>query len=460
MLRQPLHQIGDLIAGRYRTQSVLGQGSSGITFAVEDVHTHQQYALKALSLKGIRGWKQLELFDREAQVLSQLDHPAIPRYIDYFQMDTEEDRWFYLVQELAPGKSLAALVNQGWRVNQSEVQQIGLQVLEILTYLHELTPAIIHRDIKPQNLVRSDKGQIYLVDFGAVQTVYHHTMMGSTIVGTYGYMAPEHFRGKAVPATDLYSLGATLIFLLTHCSPADVPQKRLKIDFRSVVQLDPDFADWLDHMLEPAVEDRFVTAQNAIAVLRQPSAIQQLTLNGPESLTIHHQPDDSKVKLQKTKTGLFVHIPPIGWRSDTVLTGCFTVFVNAMIFVVLLNVFRAGLSPLMFGFTVFFVGGIGIGLLIAALFYIVGHTYLEINPEYFRLFRQVNLPGCRYGQSGQTVDLSGIKLTTTYASSGLPVKICTLMTKDSHYHFGAWLSPREQAWLVEEVGDFLRSQQR
>lgn len=193
MITQSSHQIGDLIAERYRVQSVLGKGSSGMTFAVKEVHSRQQYALKALSLRGIQDWKQLELFEREAQVLAQLDHPAIPNYIDYFTTDTDKDRWFYIVQELAPGQSLTDWVKSGWRASQAEVRQLALQILDILKYLHELSPPIIHRDIKPQNIIRSEDGQVYLVDFGAVQSVYQQTRFGSTIASTYGYMAPEQF---------------------------------------------------------------------------------------------------------------------------------------------------------------------------------------------------------------------------------------------------------------------------
>lgn len=162
MFDQTHRRAGDLIAERYGLLSVLGQGGSGITYAAEDIYTNQQFALKELSLRGMQDWKQLELFEREAKVLSQLDHPAIPNYIDYFQTDTAENRWFYIVQELAPGQSLADLVQEGWQATQAEVRQLALQVLDILQYLHGLTPPIIHRDIKPQNIIRNDDGQIYL----------------------------------------------------------------------------------------------------------------------------------------------------------------------------------------------------------------------------------------------------------------------------------------------------------
>ena len=266
---EALHQPGDIIAQRYRITDTLGQGGVGITYAAQDLKSGQQVALKALSVRQMGDWKVLELFEREARILAQLNHPAIPRYLDYFQVDTPEDRAFYIAQELAEGKSLADLVEIGWRTNEDGVRRIATQILEILVYLHSLKPPVVHRDIKPQNLIWSKDGKIFLVDFGAVQDTYRSTFAkGSTIVGTYGYMAPEQFRGQAVPATDLYGLGATVLFLLTHRSPSDLPQERLKISFRSRIQVSEGFADWLEKMLEPDVEDRFPSAKEALAALQ------------------------------------------------------------------------------------------------------------------------------------------------------------------------------------------------
>ena len=265
---EQMHPPGKIIAQRYRIVDTLGQGGSGTTYQAEDLQTNQQVALKALSLHRMTDWKMIELFEREARVLAQLNHPNIPKYLNYFHVDTPQDRWFYIAQELAPGKSLTELVQSGWRCNGSIVRCIAMQMLEILVYLHELTPSVIHRDIKPSNIIWNSDGQVFLVDFGAVQDTYHNTFMrGSTVVGTYGYMAPEQFRGQAVPATDLYGLGATLLFLLTYRSPADLPTDRLKINFRSRVQVSEESADWLEKMLEPDVEDRFPSAKEALAAL-------------------------------------------------------------------------------------------------------------------------------------------------------------------------------------------------
>lgn len=270
------YQQGDIITApggmRYRVIDVLGEGSSGVTFAVEDVEQPGNcFALKVLSFQKINDWKVLELFEREAKVLAKLQHQGIPRYFDSFCIDTKSDRQFYIVQELAKGKSLATWVELGWCPKEAAVKDVAEQILEILIYLHELEPWVIHRDIKPNNIIRDDNGVVYLVDFGAVRDTYYTTVMhGSTVVGTFGYIAPEQFRGTVSPASDLYGLGATLLFLLTRRSPTELPAKGLSVDFRSQVQISNSFADWLEKMLAPDPSVRFSSAREALDVLRNP----------------------------------------------------------------------------------------------------------------------------------------------------------------------------------------------
>jgi ankyrin repeat protein len=265
-----LHGVGDVIRDRYRILEILGQGGNGITYAATDLQQNKKVAVKALSLRHMNDWKQIELFEREAKVLSQLDHVAIPKYFDFFTIDTEEDRAFYIVQELALGQNLAKLIEAGWRTNEKGVKKIAEQVLNILIYLHGLSPSVIHRDIKPHNLIYGDDGKVSLVDFGAVQDTYRSTMArGSTVIGTFGYMAPEQFRGQAVSATDLFSLGATILFILTHRSPSELPQERLRYDFRSKIKVSEQFADWLQKMVEPDLGDRFTSADESLATLQK-----------------------------------------------------------------------------------------------------------------------------------------------------------------------------------------------
>ena len=279
-----LHEPGETIAQRYRIVEPLGQGASGTTYLAEDLQRNRRVALKAMSLRTQDNQNAIAQFEREAVVLAQLNHPAIPSYLEYFHVDTQSDRCFYIAQQLVEGQSLAALVQNGWHASEAEIRRIAIQLLKILVYLHELTPALIHRDIKPENIIRRADGQVFLVDFGAVYSSDRTTVANSnivagtfgTVIGTFGYMAPEQFLGQAVPATDLYGLGATLLFLLTHRCPADLPIDELTFDFRdrcfgalgNHVQISDEFADWLEKMLEPDVAARFSSAKEALAVLQ------------------------------------------------------------------------------------------------------------------------------------------------------------------------------------------------
>jgi Protein kinase domain/Ankyrin repeats (many copies)/Ankyrin repeat len=262
--------IDSIIDDRYQLVELLGEGGSGSTYRAMRLADGATVAIKILSLRHLNDWKQLELFEREAKVLAQINHPQIPKYLEYFHVDTPDNRAFYIVQQLAPGRPLTDWVQSGWRGTEVEVRDIASQLLEILQYLHHQSPPLIHRDLKPHNIIRNDDGRIFLVDFGAVQNVYHNTLLkGCTVAGTFGYMAPEQFRGAAVPASDLYGLGATILYLLTHRSPADLPQERLKLNFRAHVNISNHFAEWLEMMLEPDTSDRFSSASIALSALQK-----------------------------------------------------------------------------------------------------------------------------------------------------------------------------------------------
>lgn len=114
-----VEQIPHNLVKHYQIKKLLGEGGSSTTYEAVDLQTHQRVALKALSLQKMNDWKVLELFEREANVLSKLNHPGIPRYLDYFYVDTPDNRCFYIVQELAQGQSLASLVENGWHASES-----------------------------------------------------------------------------------------------------------------------------------------------------------------------------------------------------------------------------------------------------------------------------------------------------------------------------------------------------
>ena len=295
----------ELIGDRYFILDKLGQGGSSITYAAIDQITHEKVVVKALTLTGLEDWKKIELFEREAKILQQLNHFAIPQYLDYFKIETESNIYFYIVQQLASGQSLADLISQGWQPNEATVKNIAEQILEVLVYLQQLNPPVIHRDIKPQNIIyQPDTNKLFLVDFGAVQDTYHHTVMGSTVVGTYGYMAPEQYRGGAVLSTDLYSLGCTLLFLLIREFPANLPQNKLKLRFRNAVNIKRNFADWIDKLIEPNVNNRFPTAEAALLVLHEEKSIKDYRNKAIE------KPRYTSIKISQAEEKIIIDIPP------------------------------------------------------------------------------------------------------------------------------------------------------
>jgi serine/threonine protein kinase len=269
--RKFMFKPGDILRDRYQLQELLGANLIHSTWLVRDLAapnpTSDRAVLKLLALGGHVHWEHLKLFEREARVLQNLNHSQIPKYRDYFSID-ERSLWFGLVEDYIPGSSLKELLDGGKTLTESEIRQFATEILQILIYLHGLTPLVLHRDIKPSNMIIGEDRKIYLIDFGAVQHQAASTEGASfTIVGTYGYTPMEQFGGRAVPASDLYALGATLIHLLTGTSPSDLPQKEFRIEFRDRATLHPSLANWLQKLTEPQAEQRFQTASQALEAL-------------------------------------------------------------------------------------------------------------------------------------------------------------------------------------------------
>jgi serine/threonine protein kinase len=265
--------IGQRLGDRYEIQECLGKKSGRQTFLAWDQQAEQQVVIKLLSFNRDFVWDDLKLFEREAETLRTLSHPAIPRYLDFFEIDSPQINQFALVQSYVKARSLADHLRAGRTFAESDLKQLAASLLEILIYLQSRQPAVVHRDIKPSNVLLANRsgnqvGEVYLVDFGSVQTLVATAGETITVVGTYGYMAPEQFGGRTNPATDLYGLGTTLIHLATGCHPADIPQRRLKLQFEPLTQVEESFKQWLAQLVEPDLDERFVSASAALQSLK------------------------------------------------------------------------------------------------------------------------------------------------------------------------------------------------
>ena len=288
--------IGDvskeILADRYQCDRRLGKQAGRQTLLARDLKTQQQVVVKLLSFSSDFNWEDLKLFEREVETLKSLSHVAIPRYLDSCEIDTPNRKGFALVQTYIEAKSLQEYLSDGRTFSESEVKQLAAALLDILAYLHQRQPPVIHRDIKPSNILLKNRsgnsvGEVYLVDFGAVQTLATQQGKTVTVVGTYGYMPPEQFGGRAVPASDLYSLGATLIALITKQHPADLPQKDLQLEFEQFTQLTPGFTNWLKWMTHPSLERRPASVEIAKEVLEKPQTINKYSLPLKQGKTVN-----------------------------------------------------------------------------------------------------------------------------------------------------------------------------
>ena len=270
-----------IIQDRYQLQKKLSDNTVRQTWLAKDLEATQSekhlVVVKFLAFGGPVQWEHLKLFEREAQVLKQLNHSRIPKYQDYFHID-DQTLWFALVQQYIPAKSLKELQTEGKRFTESEIRIIAKQALNILIYLHELNPQVLHRDIKPSNLLLDDKDCLYLIDFGSVQDPSPAVGSTFTVVGTYGYAPMEQYGSRTVPASDLYALGATLIHLLSGTSPADLPQYDAHIQFRHLVNANPSLLQWLEMLTEPSVEKRPNSAREAKKFLESGIVLEKQTV--------------------------------------------------------------------------------------------------------------------------------------------------------------------------------------
>lgn len=211
----PLSIGRELGSGRFKIVMQLAAGGLSAVYLAE--HTGKVVILKEAVVppsteEKVRE-KAKELFKREAQLLLKLDHPKIAKVLDHF---VEEGR-DYLVLEYVPGKSLRELVKREGPQSEETTLRWAAQIAEILTYMHGQDPPLVHRDLTPDNLVVTPNGEIRLIDFGAANEFVGAAT--GTLIGKQLYISPEQFRGKAEPASDLYSLGATLHFVLTGKEP-------------------------------------------------------------------------------------------------------------------------------------------------------------------------------------------------------------------------------------------------
>jgi len=449
--------INQVLHDRYRIQSLIGRSTGRRTFLANDLQTESSVVIKLLLFGPDFTWDDLKLFEREAEVLKSLQHPAIPEYLDFFEVETDLGKGFALVQTYIEARSLQDWLQSGRTFGEDEVKALAKELLQILDYLHSRQPAVIHRDIKPSNILLANRsghspGQVYLVDFGSVQTALHGGT--NTIVGTYGYMPPEQFGGQTKPASDLYALGATLIYLATGRHPNELPQKEMRILFEPV-NLNPALIDWLKWMTEPSLDLRLESATLALEALEKS--------NLRASNLAATKPIGSKVRVTKTREKLEILIPPQGFHLELVFTIAFAIVWNSCLVIGCIAVITG--NPLGLCFAIFAFRDLVARLPITwgIVFTLFGQTRLRINLHSLSLTHEIFGFECSPSRIAFRQDIAKLEFTplsykkdSKGGNVAVPPQI-NIWAGIEKLELGAAgrLTNPELHWLAEELSSWL-----
>jgi Protein kinase domain len=453
---------GESFGDRYQIEQQLGKRAGRYTLLARDLQTQALVVIKRLSFGEDFVWEDLKLFEREAATLKNLSHASIPRYLDYFDLDLPSGKGFALVQTYIPAKSLDEHVKAGRTFSEAEMVELATALLEILRYLHERAPSVIHRDIKPSNILLGDRtgnsiGSVYLVDFGSVQAAPAGGTI--TVVGTYGYMPPEQFGDRAVPASDLYSLGATLIYLATGQHPADLPHHDMRLHFEDSAHLNAGLEQWLQRMIQPSLNQRFSSAKKALSALGE---------RNTQSEALVYQPAHSKVLLTKTARSLEIVLPPVAstaaGKEGLIFLGVFSFIWNCVFFVWMgFALLAPSLTTLMSTLLFLPLWAIGLGTAGRVLFGFLGRVRLTINDqqirqdfELFGLKCSMPLPSLRQDISKLEITKTAFKRDVDVDRAEVTPQLLIWAGKRKYGYFGnGTLTQPELNWLAQELSLWL-----
>ena len=227
---------------KYRDLQKIGSGSQGTMLRGRD-ENGEWVAIKVFDIQTTDSFKSMELFEREIITLKNLHISGIPKYIDTIK----SSHCIYLIEEYIQAPSMEKRITDGQKYTFDQIVKILLNAAKILKYLGDLIPPVIHRDINPSNLLVDDNENVYLVDFGVVAGKPDPSVV-LTYAGTAGYTAPEVIYGKATLASDVFSLGMSILYLITHVSPCQMLNQDMEIELERYIP--SNIPDWFVRMLK------------------------------------------------------------------------------------------------------------------------------------------------------------------------------------------------------------------
>lgn len=275
----------ELSSGRYKIERSVAAGGMGAVYLAVDLRFNRPCAVKEMLddfQNEMDRSQAVEWFKREATLLLDLNHPCIPRVRDFF---VEEGR-HYLVMDFIEGRTLGEVLDKegniaglhGARgVSEARARSWAQQVCSVLSYLHRQSPPIIFRDLKPSNIMVTNKDEIKLIDFGIARTF--QSQRQSTIIMTIGYAPPEQLHGMPEPRSDIYALGATLHRVLTHHDAAN--NKPTIFAFPPVRTLRPDISPAFEQVLQKALAPQLEAVPNQEARWVSAAEMERAIINLP-----------------------------------------------------------------------------------------------------------------------------------------------------------------------------------
>ena len=282
--------LADNTLGKYKIVAALGSGGFGTVYLAEDTWINKKVALKIPHRQNLNFSELL----REPRLLAALDHPNIVS----ITTAEKQDNIFFIVMEYVPGDTLETVIATGGRLEIDLALDYTIQITRAVEHAHE--HGVIHRDLRPANVLVSESGTLKVADFGTSRFL-EIAAHGTTIIGSPPYMAPEQFRGEAVFASDLYSLGITVYQMLTGVLPYDTPAPGDLEKLRRGGLVRPPrllnnaipgaLNDIVMKALSPGVTDRFQRAGELLADLDEIRTQRRITPAGPAL----SPPDDTAV---------------------------------------------------------------------------------------------------------------------------------------------------------------------
>lgn len=220
-------QIGSVVDGKYKVLSKIGQGGMSVVYLALNERANKTWAIKEVRKDGTQDFTTVKQgLIAETNILKSLSHRYLPSIVDVI----DDDETFLIVMDYIEGKSLNIVLKESMEKDQlpisvENVITWGIQLCDVMYYLHTRTNPIIYRDLKPANVMLKPTGEISLIDFGTARVFKTGNSEDTTCLGTPGYAAPEQYggNGQSCPQSDIYCLGATLHHLITGRNPAATP---------------------------------------------------------------------------------------------------------------------------------------------------------------------------------------------------------------------------------------------